>query len=114
MTVKHKPFKALHTTRIAIRNDVVRAIRVTSANYKSVAEWCGGRAFAEDLDDGFGDIRRRIYVRTPFGTRVAQLGDYVVRNDEFKGVKLRNGHIGKSRWFVGKADIFEPGFELEK
>lgn len=116
MAVKHKPFKALHTTLIAIRNDTVRAIRVTERNYESVAEWCGGVAWAGVYKKADGELItvKTVRVKTPRGVRVARVGDFVIRNDEVKGKKLRNNHIGKSRWFVGKDDVFEAGFEEVK
>lgn len=113
MTVKHKPFRALHTTRLAIRNDVVRAIRVTDRNFEAVAAWSGGE-WRVSLDENGNVTNRRVIVKTPYGKIVARVGDFVLRNDEVKGKKMRNNHIGKSRWFVGKDDIFEAQFDQVK
>lgn len=112
MAVKTKRFKALHTTRYVIRNDEVRAIRLTERNFESVLDWCKGKGLAS-LKNG-QIINRRIEVRTPRGRHVARIGDFVAINRNPEKDTLRNGKKGKAFFFVGKDDVFEAQFNEVK
>ena len=108
MAVKTKRYRALHTTPLAIRNDEVRAIRVTDRNFVSVAEWAGGEARYREIEkDGkLTGVNRRVAVRTPKGIRIAKVGDFVVKSEQqFDGKK-------KVNFYVGKDDVFEAQFDL--
>lgn len=112
MAVKTKKYRALHTTKIAIRNDEVRAIRVTDRNAENVAAWLGERGeFASNRKLYQTEVtNRRVRVKTPDGWRVAKVGDFVVVGTK---LNLKTNKLEK-KFFVGKDDVFEAGFELVK
>ena len=75
--ISHKPYK--HTSS----GEAVRAIRVTSGNFKNVAQWCNGLAVSKESKEG--EITRQ---RVRLKGLMAQVGDFIVRVQ--KGVDDNN------------------------
>lgn len=72
-----------------------RAIRVTARNYENVAEWSGGEVLRKETETG--DVTNQ---RVKVKGLVAQLGDFVVKDEEGK-------------FFRVKDDVFEADYKLK-
>lgn len=76
MSVKHLPYVSKKDKKD------VRVIKVTAKNFQAVAKWSGGLAISKQVDeDTFTNQRVRV------GKLMAQIGDYVVRQEVDKGEK---------------------------
>lgn len=97
VAVKHKKFKNKSN------HNEVRAIRVTARNFVNVANWVGPKAEAIVKIDDAGQERNH---RVKVNGLVAQVGDFVVRQE------VQKGEDGKPvyKFFRVKDDVFEAEY----
>ena len=74
-SIRPKKFRIGH-------GDEVRAVEVTEENYIKVAEWTGvtGALALTRVDENGDQLDHRVRIRTPFGVRTANVGDWVYKN----------------------------------